>query len=167
MCFSEKHQCAVGVMVSLTLRSISQPCEGPAWSWVAAGCLHQHGCHGRLHTCCMMGSQSPRLSLRLSWAASGHVFPWGVWSQPSLTWPETCYTASHGSTQQITQQHYLAHMGCITSLGRPKSWIPITSSVQRLVVLLNILRQSNFIKQICLILSSKLPSVWYHIICCC
>lgn len=115
---------AVAIVVSLILSSISKPCEGPAWSWVAAGCLHQRGCHGPLRTCCMTGSRSPRLSLRLSWAASGHVFPWGVWSRPPLTWCTTrgstaCCTASHDSTRQITS-HYLEPVEYITLLGRPK-----------------------------------------------
>lgn len=55
-----------------------KPCEGPVWSWVAAGCPRRRGCRAPPRTCCTTGSQSPRWCLRWSWAASGRASPCGV-----------------------------------------------------------------------------------------
>lgn len=97
------------------------PYEGQVWSLGAAGCLHQRGCRGPLHTCCMTGSQFPRLSLRWSWAASAHVCPWAVQSTSSLTRHTTCcYCAA--------ARCYLEH---ITLLDSHERWIITTGSAFR------------------------------------
>lgn len=97
------------------------PYEGQVWSSGAAGCLHQHGCRGPLHTCCMTGSQFPRLSLRWSWAASAHVCPWAVQSPSSLTRHTT-------RCQCAAARCYWAYLEHITLLDSHERWIIITGS---------------------------------------